>query len=294
MSLVQSWRGLAAAALAMAATLALTACIVVPGAFQSTLDVRRDGQFTFTYEGQIHLMALSQLAKMVDQAEAEEQFVQQTCYDDEEFEERPCTEEEVADQRRQWEEQAAARKADAERDSAMMEAMLGGIDPTDPQAAEELAQRLRRQEGWKRVDYRGDGLFEVQFALTSRLGHDFCFPTFERFPMSNSFVIMNLRQGNSVRIEAPGFATQGASANPMQGMMAGMAGVFGAASAAESASEMPKLPEIDGTFRVTTDGRILANNTEEGPAAGDGGQILEWKVNRRTQAAPMALIGLDG
>ena len=49
---------------------------------------------------------------------------------------------------------------------------------------------------------------------------------------------------------------------------------------------------MEGTFRIVTDGRILANNTDEGPSEGAGGQVLEWKVNKRTQSAPMALIQL--
>ncbi|HWT29409.1 MAG TPA: hypothetical protein VEB68_12740 [Croceibacterium sp.] len=294
MTIIERWRVAAATALATAAALALTACIVAPGTFQSTLDVRRDGEFTFTYEGEIYLIALSQLAEMANEADAaNEEFLEQPCYSDEDFEERPCTDEEIADQRRTWEESVAARKAAAERDSEAMKAMLGGIDPADPEAAEELAERLRRQEGWKRVEYRGDGLFEVEFALTSRIGHDFSFPTFERFPMSNSFVVANLRQGRTVRIEAPGFATQGGG-NPFQGMMTGMAGVFGAASVAESGNPGPKLPETNGTFRIVTDGHILANNTDEGPRAEAGGQVLEWEINRRTLAPPMALIQLGG
>ena len=51
---------------------------------------------------------------------------------------------------------------------------------------------------------------------------------------------------------------------------------------------------MDGTFRILTDGRILANNTDEGPSEGTAGQVLEWKVNQRTQSAPMALIQLGG
>ena len=47
---------------------------------------------------------------------------------------------------------------------------------------------------------------------------------------------------------------------------------------------------MEGTFRIVTDGEILANNTDEGPQASAGGQVLEWTINKRTQAAPMALV----
>jgi len=292
MNLVSKWRVAAAGALLTAASLMLSGCIVSPGKFTSTLDLRRDGAFTFTYEGQIYLLALSRLAEMANNADASGgEFVEQPCYDEEEeFEERPCTAEEVAEQRRAWEGEAAAKKAKSERETEAMRAMLGGIDPADPEAAEELAERLRRQKGWQRVDYRGDGLFEVSFAISSQMSHDFAFPTFERFPMSNAFVVANPRIGNTVRIDAPGFATQG-NGNPMQGMLTGMAGMFSALDTTDEPNEMP-MPEMEGTFRIVTDGRILANNTDEGPQPDPAGQALEWKINKRTQSAPMALIQL--
>lgn len=289
---ISRWRAAAAVTIVTVAALALTACIVAPGKFASTFDLRNDGRFTFTYDGEIHLLALSRLAEMSAEAD-EEAFAETACYDDESFEERPCTDEEVAEQRGQWEEQAEARKQQAEREAEQMKQIFGGIDPSDPAAAEELAARLRRQEGWSKVEYRGDGVFEVTFSISSRIGHDFTFPTLERFPMSNSFVVANLRQGDSVRIEAPGFAPM-ASGNPFQSMMAGMATSIAIAGAAEGDDAMPAMPEMEGTFRIVTDGRILANNTDEGPSQDAAGQVLEWKVNRRTQSPPMALIQLGG
>jgi hypothetical protein len=286
MKLISRWKAAVAAVFAAAATFALTACFVSPGKFEATLDLRRGGTFTFSYNGEIYLLALSKLAEM--SAGQDQPFVETPCYDDESFEERPCTEEELAEQRVAWEQQAESRRQQAEREAEQMRQILGGIDPADPAAAEEIAARLRRQEGWKRVEYRGDGMFDVEFSLASRLGHDFAFPTLERFPMANSFVIANLRQGGSVRVEAPGFSAQGG--NPYQSMIAGM-GSLDTRMQSEG-SGMPAMPEMEGTFRIVTDGRILANNTEEGPIAGAGGQVLEWKVNQRTAAAPMALIQL--
>ena len=291
MKLIARWKAAAAAAFAALGALALAACIVSPGKFEAVLDLRRDGTFAFDYKGEIYLLALSKLAEM--SAGQEQAFVETPCYDDETFEERPCTEEELAEQRTAWEQQAESRREQARREAEQMRQFLGGIDPADPAAAEELAARLRRQEGWKRVEYRGDGLFEVEFSLASRLGHDFAFPTLERFPMANSFVTANLRQGGSVRVEAPGFSSQ--NGNPYQSMMmAGMASSATIASGEQDPAAGPQLPEMAGTFRIVTDGRILANNTDEGPVAGTGGHVLEWKVNRRTQAAPMALIQLGG
>jgi hypothetical protein len=61
---------------------------------------------------------------------------------------------------------------------------------------------------------------------------------------------------------------------------------------ANDASASPNVPDIDGTFRIVTDGDILANNTDEGPQAGPGGKVLQWRITKRTTAAPMALVRL--
>ena len=156
---------------------------------------------------------------------------------------------------------------------------------------------MRRQAGWRSVSYLGDGLFQVDFTVTSKLSHDFAFPTLEQFPMNDFFVVITRRQDGSARIEAPGYSPQGGG-NPMGALMAGMTGGLATAGSADSGKTeakrpgTPALPEIDGTFRIVTDGQILANNTDEGPQAGAGGQVLQWRVTNRTTAAPMALVKL--
>src|SRR5687768_16805237 len=123
------------------------------------------------------------------------------------------------------------------------------------------------------------------------MGHDFVFPTFERFPMVNNFVLAHVRQGRTVRVEASGFAAQSAGGS-FPGVMVGLAAVGSASSGKDN--PLGNIPKIDGTFRIVTDGQILANNTDEGPRATTEGQVLEWRVNERTAAAPMALIQLGG
>jgi len=266
--------------------LLLTGCFLSPGKFESAMDVRKDGTFTFSYEGEIYLLALSQLADMAD-SKSPEEFTAQACWD-EDYNDRECSEEEIAQQRSEWESSQQSSTTEDERNSEALKTLMGGIDPSDPKAAEEIARRLRRQEGWKRVDYMGGGLFSVDFTLTSRLGHDFTFPIFEGFPLSNGFVIANLRQGNVVRIEAPGYSAQSASGNPMTGLM--QAAALSSTDDEAEAESVPGMPELDGTFTITTDARILANNTDEGPAIVGSGQQLVWHVDPRSPAAPTALL----
>ena len=113
--------------------------------------------------------------------------------------------------------------------------------------------------------------------------------------MSNVFVLATRRGDGSVRIEAPGFTGQnGASALGSMGGMLNAAAAANAPKTGEAAKNDTSLgmPELDGTFRVVTDGEVLANNTDDGPQPGAGGKVLQWHVTRRTQTAPMALVRL--
>ena len=259
-------------------SLLLAACLWAPGKFTSALDVRKDGRFAFSYTGEIHMLALSKMMNDMD-AEAKKTFAPEPCHKEDGIEERPCTASEIASQKQTWQEDRARAAEKRRKDAESMKAILGGIDPSNPRAAEEIAARLRRQAGWKRVTYKGDGLFDVDFAIAGRLDHDFAFPTIERFPMANAFVQITRRSDGTIRVDAPGFAPA-SSGEPFKSMMQGIAAKEGA----------PPFPQVDGQFAIITDGAVLANNTDEGPQADTTGQRLSWAVNLRTPAAPTALI----
>ncbi|PEQ10844.1 hypothetical protein B2G71_20515 [Novosphingobium sp. PC22D] len=273
-------RRTAAAALVALLSLALSACLFAPGRFGSALDVKRDGSFRFSYAGELYLMPLMKAAEKA-------KFTPEPCYDDETGEARKCNSADLDRQRSEWE---AERQQDAKGSAAMM-GMFGGVDPGDPEAPGAFAETLLRQKGWRKVEYMGDGKFEVDFMLEGRLDHDFLFPTIEGFPMANALVQVSLRDDGSVRIDAPGYGAGG-------GMMGGMAmrGIMsGAMSKVEQTSteaDADDMPAIDGTFTITTDAQVLANNTDEGPQQTPVGQTLTWKVNNRTPAAPTALLRL--
>lgn len=283
-------RRLAGAVLVAAFAALLGGCLLLPGKFAAALDLRRDGTFTYTYDGEIYLMALSKLAQMGSMAAGEDAFTPEDCFDDNSYEVRDCTDEELAAQRQAWTDSESERAEKNKQEAETTRAMLGGLDPADPEAAEELAARLRRQAGWQQVESKGDGLFDVRFSLTGRIDHDFLFPTIEGFPMVNSFVVVTRRVDGAVRIDAPGFAPQ-ASGNPLQGMMAGLGAI--PVPPGDEAETAPALPRIDGTFTITTDGEILANNTDEGGRPVATGRALSWSINARTKAAPTALIRID-
>jgi len=80
----------------------------------------------------------------------------------------------------------------------------------------------------------------------------------------------------------------------MGGAMAMGSMMAGAMASRGGSQEAPSTgPIVDGTFTVTTDAPILANNTDEGPEAGAVGQMLIWEINSRAPAPPTALLQLD-
>ena len=291
----QSIRRFAAAGLVAAFSLLLSACLISPGQFTSALDLRKDGRFSYSYTGEIYMLGLSKLAEMGNKAGAGDKFEPSACYkEDDPMNERPCTKDELAKQKSDWDDGQKSRADKDKRDGEMMRALLGGIDPTSPKAAEEFAERLRKQAGWKSVVYKGEGLFQVDFAIAGRIDHDFTFPTIERFPMANAFVVLIRRADGTVRMDAPGFAA--ASTGGGMSSFAQLAAMGAAMDEGKKdgggESKMPKFPTLEGTLVLTTDGTILANNTDEGPANLPTGQRLEWKISPRTAAAPTALVRL--
>jgi hypothetical protein len=290
-----------AAALLTGFAMLLSGCFMSPGKFTSELALTGADTFTFSYDGEIFFLTMSKLARIG--AGVEEPFVA-NCFDDETYESRDCTKDEEAEQRNEWEAGAAERAAKAKKDAENMKAIMGGIDPSDPKAAEELVKLLERQKGWNRVVHKGDGLFEVSYSVSGMLGHDFMFPQIEGFPPVNPFVQMFLRDGSQVRINAPAFVFQ-TNESPFGGLggglgpFAGLAAMGAAQEAGENADgskeseAIPGVPTLEGTFTIRTAPgmRVLANNTDEGPEAlPGGGEMLRWTITSRTSQSPTALI----
>lgn len=272
----------AATATTAAAVLLLAACMLLPGRFVSDLALRKDGTFVFHYKGEIILAPLAQPSTSAKDDEAT--FEASPCTNEDSGEEHDCSAQELAKQKADWQAEQDRRKADKAAEDAKnrkaMSAMMGGIDPSDPRAAQEFADRLSRQQGWKSVVSKGNGKFDVEYEASGRLDHDFLFPTIERLPLVIPFVTVIRRNDGSVRVDAPAFAP-GAS-NPQ---------IPGLTDAPGSKDEGAAL---DGHFALHTDGQILANNTDEGPHRDPaGGTLLEWTVNARTPAAPTALVRLS-
>ena len=137
--------------------------------------------------------------------------------------------------------------------------------------------------------YRGNGIFDVKYRITSRIDHDFAFPSIEGMNFIPPFVQIHRRDGGVIRINAPGYSAQ-AVTNGLSPAFLLFGQGMGASEPMANKSDDEMMQFIDGSFIVTTDGEILANNTDEGPTSTETGKSLEWRVNSVSSQAPTALI----
>jgi hypothetical protein len=253
-----------------AAAWLLTGCLLSPGKFTADMTVMRSGGFTFTYKGDIHLLGLSQLIAMgaalddkggaftpgpcygepaeVDAAVLKTALVQEEDGWAEEALERECTPAELQNQKDAWEEGRAAKKAEDARNIEMFKALLGGIDPTSPDAIDEFITRIKKQKGWREVVHKGDGLFSVDYAVSGRIDQDYSFPTLEKVQGITPFVVATARANGAVRVDAPAFAAGGQSSF-MGGNMGGLLSILqavGASSGSEEGKLLAGLPSPKG------------------------------------------------
>jgi hypothetical protein len=259
---------------ALAVPLLLTGCLLSPGKFSSSLDLRRDGSFTFTYVGEI---------VVTDMSSPPAEFAATPCYSDETGDERDCTSAELDQQRKDFDAAQDASKGEAGMLSSAMGGEKGGLGSDE--SINELIEQLKKQEGWKKVSYRGNRIIDVEYAISGNTAHGFAFPLVDGGAAIMPFVTLIKRKDGSVKVSAPAYSGGGAG-----GEMAGL----GAMAAAGGAGDKAPQPKPEGTFTLSTDGRILTNNTEDGPTAAAGVSTLKWVVNSRLDKGPEALIGLAG
>ncbi len=315
---MQRGGAIAARILAVAAAACLlTGCLLSPGKFTADMTVMRQGGFTFAYRGEIHLLGLSRLVAMGAALDSKDTgFTPSPCYGEpaevdaavlktallqeeeawaEEALERECTTAEIESQKQAWEDQRTAKKAEDARNIELFKALLGGIDPSSPDAIDEFIVRIKKQKGWRDVVHKGDGLFTIDYAISGRIDQDYTFPVIEKVQGVTPFIVASARANNAVRIDAPAFAAGGSQSGFMNGSMGGLLPIIqalGAAGDSEESKLLSSLPRPEGTFTLRTDGDILTNNTEDGPTTAGTMRVLEWKVTSRSDRAPEALIML--
>ena len=293
----------------LAASTMLSGCFLVPGKFGADVDIRKAGDFTVAYKGEIifqmpdDIMGSKMKPKVWDDAFA-------TCYasgrtmtdeyasaethqsaiegaeegsidgQDDDSREVACSAKQVAELRKTYEKEkaeAAAKKAEEADQMAQMFGFSGSGD----EANQKFAAALMKYDGWKNVTYLGKGKFDVDYRYSGKLTHDYVFPIFPKMDMIFPFIMVRKRADGTVTVTAPSLIGGGMKA------MAGRAKMLGDLSASK---DMPESPQTSGMFTVTTDGEILSNNSEDGPTSDPKGKKLVWDVNPMTDRLPEVLI----
>jgi chemotaxis protein histidine kinase CheA len=212
--------------------------------------------------------------------------VDEAIEEDAELQERDCTKEEVAEQKADWDEKQAADKKMKEEQKKIFANLLGGIDPQDPATIKRFTKEVERLAAWNKVEHLGEGVFMIDYSTSGHLADDFAFPIIPRYALGEPMIHVTRWDNGRVRVEAPAFHTDpdlNALAMMSSSDLIAMSGMTGGKKAA-------KPIEIKGIFTLTTDARILANNTEEGPEQSGAMEVLRWDIGPANFGAPMALL----
>lgn len=224
----------------------LGACLVTPGKFESTLDIRADRQFSFTYKGEIISSDMKGLGSSGEDLIGDD---------------------------------APEKKDSALHKTAMQTGSSGSFDNRsaagDEAQMQAIAAALSKEKGFRSARYMGNHRFEIDYAISGRLTHNFLFPFNSDAEIVLPFVAVELRGDDRVRVKAPGYSNGfDKSREPM-----------GQSGPGEDASKA-----LDGHFTLTTDAEIVSQNQEEGAQSVAGGKRIVWRITPLTSEAPMATL----
>ena len=132
--------------------------------------------------------------------------------------------------------------------------------------------------GWRSVQYKGKGAFDVDYHFEGRLTQDYVFPLMPDNELIVPFIALRRRTDGSVMMTAPALG-----GNP-----------FAARAKAMGMPDKSDGPpsHAEGRFTVVTDGEILTNNSEDGPAPHAAGRQLHWDVSPASSKTPEMLVRL--
>ena len=278
--------------LVAAAALSLTGCLWTPGKFTSGLALHKGGAFVLDYRGEIILQMPDDKAGSLPAVWNKDMA---RCYADgrtatvtdgtatisgDAEKSRPCTAAEIARLKSEFEKNAVDQ-AEKKRTEADQMAKMFGLPGADDESNRRFAANLLKYKGWRSATYRGKGVFDVDYHFEGHATQDFAFPMLPDNDLLVPFVAIRRRSDGSVLVTAPG-------------LTGGSGGPFGARAMAMG---MPKPDEgppsrAEGCFTITTDGEILTNNSEDGPAAAPSGKQVHWDVGPGSKKIPEMLVRL--
>lgn len=283
---------------ALVAPLLLTGCLWGPGRFATDLRLRKDGTFVLDYRGEIVLQIPEDAGKFepwrpdmahcyIGAGEADSATkvtihtvdrsgkpIAQTP------KERPCTAAEVARLKSDYEKRETDQAAQKQKQTQEM-AKLFGLPGLDDASNRAFAAKLMKYAGWRSVTYRGNGVFDVDYHVQGRATQDFVFPALPDNDLLLPFIAIRRRADGTVLVTAPALT---GGAGPLMARMA--------AAGAPGDTKTSMVSHAQGRFTVITDGEILTNNSEDGPASHPIGRQLHWDVGPASNKIPETLIRL--
>lgn len=169
-------------AFVLAAPLLLVSCLLTPGQFVSTLDIKRDRSFTFTYVGEVILLDPAAPTASTSPASTES------------------------------EEGGDSDKADPPEPAK----------PAAPpvETAEKIAERrataetLAKEAGYRSVEYLGNNKFRVDYLMSGKLDRGFAYPINTDLDSVIPWIAVETRRDGTVRVKAMAF---GANESGMMG-----------------------------------------------------------------------------
>ena len=159
-----------------------------------------------------------------------------------------CSAEEIDALRFEWEAEQKLYGTKLDSDSAEI-IRIFSIDPRSESSLHPFVDELKKQKAWKKVSYLGKGVFDVEYAISGQLDHDFMFPVFPKFNMLDPFVIIRVGQSDTLHIATPGLPG---------GLARALAALVGNKS---MSNDIAKTWRTFGVFTLTTDAMIKSQNS---------------------------------
>jgi hypothetical protein len=287
-SAMRIWGKMLAAA---ALPLMLSGCLWGPGKFTSNLALNKSGSFVLDYKGEIVLQMPDEkgmpaepwsdkMLKCFKDGRTETSTAIDSGTDDADEDSRACTATEIAKAKADYQKEAADRVAKKQQENEQM-AKLFGLPGADDASNRRFAANLMKYQGWRSVAYKGKGVFDVDYHVEGRLTQDYAFPLMPDTDLIIPFITLRRRTDGSVMVTAPAL-TGGSGPFSARAKMMGL----------PDKGEGGPVSRAEGRFTITTDGEILTNNSEDGPAAAPGGRQVHWDVGAGSTKIPEMLVKL--
>lgn len=294
------------------APMVLTGCLFLPGKFDATLKLMQGGRYQFTYVGEMQIMAGDDKdmtpprleafdpnnARCSDWIDEDGSASPNSYYDRDTGDgsvavetmaaedassrrvERDCTNEELAALNLQEKDTYERRKKDYDQRSGMMASMFGGAIPGNDRALKDFAGKLMKYDGWEKVEYAGNNVFNVEYRASGNFDRYFAFPILNDAAMQYPFFQIVPRKSGELEVTTPGVG--GPNSFLGLAMLGGMPG---------AGNKDTPIKPIEGSFSLETDGEVLANNSPDGYRSDGNRKIISWDV-KDLKESPRALIKL--